>query len=39
MDSATYNPLQANAKGGFDKYVPIAEIPPFSVIVLQLNKQ
>ncbi len=39
MDSSTYNPLQANAKGGFDKYVPIDEIPPYSVIILQLNRQ
>jgi hypothetical protein len=39
MDSSTYNPLQANAKGGFDKYVPIDEIPPYSVITLQLNRQ
>jgi hypothetical protein len=39
MDASTYSPLQANAKGGFDKFVPIAEIPPYSVIILQLNKQ
>jgi alpha-amylase len=39
LDAITYSPLQSNAKGGFDKYVPIAEIPPYSVIILQLNKQ
>jgi glycosidase len=39
MDDSNYSPLQANAKGGFDKYVPVAEIPPYSVIILQLNKQ
>ncbi len=39
MDAFTYSPLQANAKGGFDRYIPIEEIPPFSVIILQLNKQ
>ena len=39
MDAFTYSPLQANAKGGFDRYVPVAEIPPYSVIILRLNKQ
>ena len=39
MDDSTYHALQANAKGGFDRYVPIDEIPPFSVILLQLNRQ
>jgi glycosidase len=39
LDASTYSPLQANAKGGFDRYIPIEEIPPFSVIILQLNKQ
>jgi alpha-amylase len=39
MDNSTYNPLQANAKGGFDKYIPLEEISPYSVILLQLNKQ
>ena len=39
MDDSTYSPLQANTRGGFDKYVPVAEIPPYSVIILQLNKQ
>lgn len=34
-----YNPLQANDRGGFDDYIPIQEIPPYSVIVLQLNNQ
>jgi alpha-amylase len=39
MGDSTYNPLQANAKGGFDKYIPLEEVPPYSVILLQLNKQ
>jgi hypothetical protein len=39
MDATTYSDLQANTKGGFDKFVPIAEIPPYSVIILKLNKQ
>jgi alpha-amylase len=39
LDDLTYNPLQANASGGFDDYVPVDEIPPYSVAVLQLNRQ
>jgi len=39
MDDTTYNGLQANAEGGFDKYIPLEEVPPFSVSILQLNKQ
>ena len=38
-DDSAYNALQANAKGGFDKYVPIEEVPPYSVTILQLNQQ
>jgi alpha-amylase len=39
MDDSTYNPMQANAKGGFDKYIPLEEASPYSVILLQLNNQ
>ena len=39
LDDLTYNPLQANASGGFDDYVPAEEIPPYSVAVLQLTQQ
>jgi alpha-amylase len=39
MDTSTYNSLQANAAGGFDKYIPLGKILPYSVIILQLNKQ
>ncbi len=39
LDDSTYAPLQANASGGFEKYVPIQEIPAFSTIILQLKKQ
>ncbi len=39
FDHSTYSPLQANGSGGFDHYAPIAEIPPYSVIILQLYKQ
>ena len=38
-DDSAYNTLQANAKGGFDKYVPIEEVAPYSVTILQLNQQ
>jgi len=39
MDDSAYNSLQSNAKGGFDKYVPIEEVAPYSVTILQLNQQ
>ncbi|HEX5836529.1 MAG TPA: alpha-amylase family glycosyl hydrolase, partial [Anaerolineales bacterium] len=39
LGDLTYNPLQANASGGFDDYVPAEEIPPYSVAVLQLTQQ
>jgi glycosidase len=39
LDDSTYSALQANTEGGFDKYVPLDEIPPHSVIILKLNKQ
>jgi glycosidase len=38
LDDLTYNPLQANGTGGFDEYVPLDEIPPYSAIVLQLTQ-
>ena len=38
-ETSAYNALQANAKGGLDKYVPIEEVPPYSVTILQLNQQ
>jgi len=39
VDDATYSPLQANGSGGFDHYVPIPEVPSYSVIIFQLNNQ
>jgi alpha-amylase len=39
LDDSTINPLQANDKGGFDAYAPLAEIPPYGVIVIQLTQQ
>jgi alpha-amylase len=39
LGDSIFNPLQANDSGGFDNYIPLGEIPPYSVIVLQLEKQ
>ncbi|HLO27681.1 MAG TPA: alpha-amylase family glycosyl hydrolase [Anaerolineales bacterium] len=39
LDHSTIRALQANASGGFDAYVPLAEIPPYGVIVIQLTPQ
>ena len=30
--------LTANDKGGFDDYVPLAELPPYSIFIIQLTK-
>jgi hypothetical protein len=38
LDASTINPLTANDKGGFDDYVPLAELPPYSIFVIQLTK-
>jgi glycosidase len=37
-DSAV-NPVEANATGGFDAYIPLDEIPPYSVFIIQLAPQ
>ena len=39
LDDSSFVTLQANDAGGFDAYVPLEEIPPYSVSILQLNKQ
>lgn len=39
LDDSTFSYLQANDKGGFDDYIPLEEIQPYSVYILQLNKQ
>jgi alpha-amylase len=39
LDDASFSQLQANDSGGFDQYVPLEEIPPYQVIILQLNKE
>jgi Glycosidases len=36
LDNSTVGSLQSNAKGGFDAYTPLPEIPPYGVIVIQL---
>jgi alpha-amylase len=37
-DGTTINPFTANAKGGFDAYTPLNEIPPYSVLIIQLTQ-
>ena len=39
LEKATINPLQANKSGGFDAYQPLAEMPPYTVMVIQLTPQ
>lgn len=38
LDASTINPITANEEGGFDDYVPLAELPPYSIFVIQLTK-
>ena len=38
LDASTPVPLTANAQGGFDDYVPLPELPPYSIFVIQLTK-
>lgn len=35
---AAFPNIQASEKGGFEKYAPIAELPPYRTYVIQLNK-
>jgi len=39
LDDSTIDPLQANDKGGFDTYAPLAEIPAYGVMFIQLTPQ
>ncbi len=39
LDDSTINPLQANDAGGVDAYTPLAEVPPYGVIVIELTPQ
>lgn len=38
LDESTISPLTANAQGGFDEYIPLPELPPYSIFVIQLTK-
>ncbi|MEW5830885.1 MAG: hypothetical protein AB1846_18490, partial [Chloroflexota bacterium] len=38
LDDAALAPLSANAKGGFDAYTPLAEIPAYGVLIIQLTQ-
>jgi len=37
LDDSVISPLSANAAGGFDSYIPVQEIPPYAVMVIQLT--
>ncbi len=39
LDNSTLTTLQANKSGGFDAYIPLAEISPYKVMVIQLTSQ
>ena len=39
LDNSTINALQSNKTGGFEAYKPLAEIPAYGVIVIQLTPQ
>jgi hypothetical protein len=39
LDASTLNSLQANDKGGFDEYIPLPELPPYSMLIIQLTSQ
>ena len=34
-----YSPLQVNAQGGFENYLPLPEIPAYERLILQLQKE
>jgi glycosidase len=38
LDSSTFAPLTANDKGGFDDFIPLTVLPPYSIFVIQLTK-
>jgi glycosidase len=38
-DSATIAPLTANAAGGFENYLPLAEIPAYGVVIVKLDSK
>ena len=38
LDDSAINSLQANDNGGFDDYIPLPELPPYSIFIIQLTK-
>jgi len=38
LDASTFNFLTANDTGGFDDYLPLQELPPYSIYIIQLTK-
>jgi alpha-glucosidase len=38
LDDSTMNPFTASEDGGFDDYVPLTELPPYSIFVIQLSR-
>ena len=38
LDTSTITPMQANAKGGFDDYIPLTELPPYSIFIIQFTQ-
>ena len=38
LDGSTIQSLTANDKGGFDGYVPLAELAPYSIYIVQLTQ-
>ena len=38
LDETAFPNLPANTKGGFDDYIPMAELPPYSTYIIQLTK-
>jgi glycosidase len=37
MGEGSFAPLSANASGGFSRYVPVPEVPPYATFILQLQ--
>jgi glycosidase len=37
LDNSTITSLQANDKGGFNDYLPLVELPPYSIFIIQLT--
>ena len=37
LDTSAINSLQANDKGGFDNYILLPQLPPYSIFIIQLT--